>query len=313
MKTKFVIGIDGGGTKTHAVIADMEGNVIAEHTAGPSNFQIIGVPKAARTIFSLMKECAVSAECGMNQIHSTVLGLTGAGRTADQNRMADGLKKYAVGKKVKLNKVIVESDARIALEGAFKGKPGIILIAGTGSIVFGKDSLGTIHRVGGWGRLLGDEGGGYFLGHLGMIAVVHQLDGRGDPTLLTKLVAKKYGLSDQTSIIREVYNNAFDVASIAPLVLEAASQNDVICRMIIEQAAIELTKHIRVMTRKLETTENTDVHSKVELSLIGGLMSETSILREIFVKYIEVNYPHVQIIPPMSSPAYGAVVMALQK
>jgi N-acetylglucosamine kinase-like BadF-type ATPase len=98
MKKIYVVGIDGGGTKTHAVIADGEGNVLAEYTAGPSNFQIIGVPKTARVIFGLIKQCAASAACGMDQIHSTVLGLTGAGRAADQKRMTEGLKKFAHSK-----------------------------------------------------------------------------------------------------------------------------------------------------------------------------------------------------------------------
>ncbi len=83
---------------------------------------------------------------------------------------------------VPIKKFVVESDARVALEGAFSGNPGSILIAGTGSIMFGKDSKGNIHRVGGFGRILGDEGSGFHIARSGLTAVAKQFDGRGERT-----------------------------------------------------------------------------------------------------------------------------------
>ncbi len=226
--------------------------------------------------------------------------------------MADALKKFASKKKLRLRRVIVESDARIALEGAFKGGEGIILIAGTGSIAFGKDAKGKVCRVGGWGRILGDEGSGYFIGKSGLTAVTHHLDGRGESTKLTKMVSKKFGLTDQTAIINAVYKNGFDVASVAPLVLEAASKNDHVCLLIIEQAAVLLADHVKIAAKKILASSKSKVRSKVKVAFIGGLIANDTLLSNLLSRCIISNIPSVEIIRPMASPAYGAVVMAMQ-
>ena len=310
---KYIIGIDGGGTKTHAVITDVHGKFLAEHFAGPSNFQIIGVEKSVETIFSLIEMCCESVECWFTDITTVVCGLTGAGRIGDQKRMADGLKKFAVSKKKKLKKIIIESDARIALEGAFKGGPGIILIAGTGSIAFGKDSRGNVHRVGGWGRVLGDEGSGFYLGRLGLTAVTRHIDGRGDKTILMDMIAKELGLIDQTTIINAVYKNNFDIASIAPLVIKAAEKKDTVCRAIIENAVVELAWHIQVAAEKISMTSTKKVKEKIHVSFIGGLIANETLVSALLKQYLDVNFPVIEIIQPMSSPAYGAIVMGQTK
>ncbi|MBP9212264.1 MAG: hypothetical protein KBF97_05645 [Bacteroidetes bacterium] len=309
MNTRYYIGMDGGGTKTHAVIMDSTGRTVAEHFAGPSNFQIIGVEKAAETIMALVDMCCESAGCSTKQLRAVVCGLTGAGRAGDQKRMADGLKKYARSQKKPLNNVIVESDARVALEGAFNGAPGIILIAGTGSIAFGKDRKGNVHRVGGWGRVLGDEGSGYYIGRLGLTAVTRQIDGRGDKTTLTRMIAQHFALNDQTAIINAVYKENFDVASIAPLVLKAASRKDHVCQAIVENAVIELAWHIGVAAEKVSGRTVKKVREKVHVSFIGGLIANDTIVSRLLNNYLAFHFPVIEIIPSMSSPAYGAAVM----
>lgn len=309
--TRFVIGMDGGGTKTAAIIAAPDGSIIAEHVAGPSNFQIIGVDAAAQTIFSLIGDCCRSASCTVRDIACVTLGLTGAGRVGDQKRMADGLKAYAKSQGVRLKKVIVESDARIALEGAFKGGAGIILIAGTGSIAFGKDAKGEVHRVGGWGRILGDEGSGFFIGRSGLTAVTRAIDGRGSKTLLTKLVAEKFKLTDQTAIITEVYRNNFDVASIAPLVLKAARKKDEASRLIIEQASADLTTHVRALAAKITSASRSKIKAKLPVSFIGGLIANDTLLQRMLRAQLAEELPSVVVAEPMSPPAYGAVVLSL--
>lgn len=311
-KNQYIIGMDGGGTKTHAVIADSSGIVLAEHIAGPSNFQIIGVETAASTIYSLVLSCCESVGCTPKAVAAVVCGLTGAGRPGDQKRMADGLKKYARSKRTALKKVIIESDARVALEGAFNGNAGIILIAGTGSIAFGKDGKGIVHRVGGWGRILGDEGSGYYLGRLGLTAVAHAIDGRGVTTSLTKMIAKEFGLTDQTAIINAVYKNNFDVASVAPLVLTAAEKKDRVCRTIVEQSVLDLADHIEIASKKIDASRKSAVRSKIPVAFIGGLIANDTILYRLLSAFIRSNIPGVEIITPMSTPAFGAVILAMK-
>lgn len=311
-RSGLVIGMDGGGTKTAAIIADVHGNILAQHVAGPSNFQIIGVEKAARTLFLLIRECCKSAGVLPGEIHAMTIGLTGAGRPNDQKRMADGLYKTAASKKIKLRSVRIDSDARIALEGAFKGGAGIILIAGTGSIAFGKDEKGNVHRVGGWGRILGDEGSGFFIGRYALTAVCRHLDGRSAPTLLTKMIAKKFALKNAADIIAAVYKNNFDIAAVAPLVLEAAQKNDAVGREIVELASSELTEHIRALVPKLQAKPEKNVRKDIPLSFIGGLIANDTCLSQILREQISQSMPHVKVILPMSPPVYGAVIMALQ-
>ena len=308
----FVIGMDGGGTKTAAIIADLHGNILAQHVAGPSNFQIIGVEKAARTIFLLVRECCKSVGVSPDKIRAMTIGLTGAGRPNDQKRMADGLRKVALSKKTALRNVRIESDARIALEGAFKGGAGIILIAGTGSIAFGKDEKGNVHRVGGWGRILGDEGSGFFMGRYALTAVCRDLDGRSAPTALTKMIAKNFSMKSATDIITAVYKNSFDIATVAPLVLNAAEKNDAVSLEIVQLASSELTEHIRALIEKLQPLSPKNVRKNVPLSFVGGLIANDTLLSRILRDQISQSLPHVNIIPPMSPPVYGAVVMALQ-
>ncbi|MFA6457042.1 MAG: BadF/BadG/BcrA/BcrD ATPase family protein [Bacteroidota bacterium] len=312
-KGTYIIGIDGGGSKTHAMIADRKGTIIAEHFAGPSNFQIIGIEKAAETIVALIDMCCDSVECTVKNVASVVCGLAGAGRSEDQKRMAAGLKKCTAAKKMVLKNIVIDSDARIALEGSFKGGMGIILIAGTGSIAFAKDARGTIHRVGGWGRVLGDEGSGYALGRMGLTAVARQLDGRGEKTVLSSMIAKQFGLSGQTEIIQSVYQNSFDVASIAPLVLRAAEKKDTVCRAIVENAVIELAWHIQVAAEHLSSASSKKVKEKIRVAFIGGLIANDTILSRMLTAYLDENFPVIEIAQPAASPAYGAIVLGLSK
>lgn len=309
---KYIIGMDGGGTKTHAVITTSAGIIVAEHRAGPSNFQIIGVEKAAATIFQLITKCRKSAGCTSDQIDAVVCGLTGAGRIGDQQRMAKGLMKYARSKKIVLKKIIIESDARIALEGAFNGEPGIILIAGTGSIAFGKDSIGNVHRVGGWGRVLGDEGSGFSIGRQGLTAVTQHLDGRALRTTLTSMIAKKFKLSDQTAIINAVYKNGFDIASVAPLVLDAAEKKDRVCMGIVGKAVLDLAAHIFIASIKINATRQGKSRKKIPVAFIGGLITQKTIVRKHLSDYVGSTIRGVTITSPRSSPAYGAVILAMK-
>ncbi|MBI4430035.1 MAG: hypothetical protein HY562_13055 [Ignavibacteriales bacterium] len=309
-KNRYVIGMDGGGTKTAAMLADMNGAVRMEVVGGPSNFQMIGVERASDTLYGLIESCCTKAGVACEEVVAIVAGLTGAGRQSDKDRMREGFRAFAGQKGSDLESIIIESDARIALEGAFRGRPGIVLIAGTGSIAFAKDTQGTIHRVGGWGRMLGDEGSGYAIGRDGLNAVTKHLDGRGKPTLLTSLVAEKFGFTPQERIIAAVYRENFDIASVAPLVLETASKRDSLCVRIIDNAAEELYKHARALTSQLKSLANKK-GQRIPLTFIGSLAGGENMLSKLLKGRISAKLKRVKIVRPEASPAYGAVLMAL--
>lgn len=201
MGKKYLIGLDGGGTKTKCVITDFNFNPLYTCQGGPSNFLLIGTQIVSETILSLILESISYLKISPDDIASILIGTTGAGRQNDAQKLKIDFTQYAESKGYSFKSFNVDSDARIALEGAFSGGPGSLLIAGTGSVIFGKDRNHQIHRVGGFGRLIGDEGSGNTLGRRGLNQVAKEFDGRGDKTLLTELLIRDFGITDSSSKI----------------------------------------------------------------------------------------------------------------
>ncbi|MBZ0199029.1 MAG: hypothetical protein K8H86_04115 [Ignavibacteriaceae bacterium] len=303
---KYFIGMDGGGTKTDAVITNINGEKLFECSGGASNFLVQGTLTVSQTLLKLIQKCVSEIDASINDIACVLLGTTGAGRRTDAEKLETDFSNFLKEQNIKLNLFYVESDARVALEGAFAGKPGSILIAGTGSIMFGKDSEGNIHRVGGFGRFLGDEGSGYMLGKKGLVAVSKQFDGRNEKTLITKLVTEKFGIETSEVLITEIYKNNFDIASVAPVIIEAAAKSDSAALQIVEDETNELLLHIKSMFKKINEQE-------LNVAFIGGLISSENFYSNLFREKIKAQLPQVNVIEPIYPPAMGAVLMAKQK
>jgi len=308
-KRQFVVGMDGGATKTAALLSDMKGNVLAEDTGGASNPQVVTPEKTAIVIVDLLEKLAYKVGCDTAEIVATVAGLAGAGREGDRERVRNAVTAEAKRRKTAVGKIGVESDGRIALEGAFKGRAGIILIAGTGSFALAKDHKEGIHRAGGWGRVVGDEGSGVILAREGLSAVARHMDGRGKATALTAAIAEKFGLSTQEKIINAVYRENFDIARIAPLVVEAAAAKDVECGRILNKATFELSEHVRVLVRKIE--DSSHARSKIPLAFIGSLISNDNVYRKILTQKITFSMPQVTVVKPEATPEFGAVLLSI--
>lgn len=302
---KYVIGIDGGATKTTAVLADLKRNIIAERTSGPANFLIIGTDKVAKTISDLILDLCNDAEINIQNIEVVCMGLTGAGREDDAQKIKNAVLEYwQKNYSSQIKNLIVTSDARIALEGAFSGRPGIILIAGTGSIIFGKDRTGQLYRVGGFGRYIGDEGGGYSIGRLGLQAVAKSLDGRGPETKLLNILRENFGINSAEDLINKVYKENLDFASIAPYVIQCAEEGDEACREILRKEAEELVLHIKAIKDKIKVRT-------VYISFLGGLLSGENYYSKLLRKIILQKVEGVNVILPEHPPAYGAVLLAM--
>ncbi len=304
---KYVIGIDGGATKTTAVLSDLNGKILAQKSSGPANFLIIGCDKVAKTISDLILDLCNEAEVNAQNIEAVCVGLTGAGRESDVEKIKNAITEYWNSNySIPFKKLIITSDARIALEGAFSGRPGIILIAGTGSIMFGKDRSGALYRVGGFGRYIGDEGGGYSIGRQGLQAVAKSFDGRCSETKLTQLLAERFGIKSAEDLINKVYKENFDFSEVAPLVIQCAEDGDESCREILRKEAEELVLHIKAIKDKIRVRT-------VYIAFIGGLLSQenyyTKLLRKIILQKVE----GVNVILPEHPPAYGAVILAMNE
>ncbi|HTP80157.1 MAG TPA: BadF/BadG/BcrA/BcrD ATPase family protein [Bacteroidota bacterium] len=304
----YVLGIDGGGTKTIAELCSSRGAVIATARGGASNFQVTGVATAARTICDLAETCCHSAGVPHKDVRALVAGLAGAGRTGDQERMAHGLRELFFARTFRNVRIAVESDGRIALEGAFGGEAGIAIIAGTGSLVMGKDSRGRIHRAGGWGRYLGDEGSGYTIGREGLRAVAKMIDGAGKKTVLAKRLAVEFGLGSQKAIINAVYTKGFDIASVAKLVVEAAEKGDGVATRILAEAVKELLSVTEPVWRKLRRVKR---GSSVSIVFIGGLIAGKNVYSRKLQAALTKKLSGISVVVPKSQPVHGASIMAL--
>jgi N-acetylglucosamine kinase-like BadF-type ATPase len=309
-KPLYVIGIEGGGTKTTAVLCALDGIMLSEAQGGPTNFHIVGIEKTAGTLLDLIQTCCHSVGCSDSQIGAVVAGLAGAGRVLDQQRIMDKVLEVARMRSCNLEKVSIESDARIALEGAFSGKPGIVVIAGTGSIVFGKDERDKVYRAGGWGRFIGDEGSGYAIGREAFRAVAKLLDGYGEKTILVKLFDEKFGLGTQEAIIDAIYEEKYDFASVVPLVMEAASKGDPAAKKILIRACSDLIEMIDAVLMKMNKGKKSA--PKRPLAFVGSLLMNDNFYSRKIRSAIKRIIPLVSLRNAESSPVVGAALMAIR-
>ncbi len=299
---KYIIGIDGGGTKTECAIADLSGKILYRTFGKSSNFLTIGVDAAVENLFELIKGILFKIEADFGDVKMLLIGTAGAGREEDAGVLEAKFNDYTMREGINIKYVKVVSDARIALEGAFSGNAGCILIAGTGSILFGKDKNGYIHRSGGFGRLIGDEGSGYSIGRKGLAAVAKELDGRGKATLITQQLNKKHNISSAPDLIINVYKNNFDIASAAEVVLSAAGENDPVALQILNEEADELLLHINAVMKKMKS-------KKLDIAFTGSLIANKNTYSDMLKKKIADNLPSVNIKEPDNTPVEGAILL----
>lgn len=305
MKNSFVIGIDGGGTRTRGAVADITGTILSEKESESSNVHLVGYQEAATRVWALVRNLIGDIHKKQSAVRVVVAGLAGVGRPNDRKLYLQALRGVVGRARFSLRRVHLYTDAEIALAGAFGGSPGIVVIAGTGSIVMGKDEAGVLRRVGGWGRDIGDEGSGYQIGRRALAAVAKSYDGRSVPTALTESVFKKLKLADAAGLVEKVSRNAFDISTLAPLVLEAAKDGDKVAEEILKQAADELVLHVRALLSGIQ------VRRKVDVAFSGGLIDHANIYSEFLERKLVSACPQVNVRPPLSSPLKGAIHLAL--
>lgn len=301
----YVVGVDGGGTKTAGLLTDLDGRIRAKATVGPTNYQIVGAEGVRREISRLVADLFTAAGIEPQRLAGIALGLAGVGRPGEPETVAQAVRQLDVAREV-----AVDHDAMIALVGALVGRPGLIIIAGTGSIALGRNESGERVRVGGWGYLLGDEGGGFFVARAGLAAVLRAYDGREEKTLLTGKMLSALGLSDPQEIIPRVYRQGMshtEMADLAPVVFRAAREGDPVAGGIIRQAGRELGLMAAAAIRRLGMEDH-----EVEVGLVGSIWKSRELLvagmREGLGDEIQANF-----IPPRLDPVRGAVIMALRK
>jgi N-acetylglucosamine kinase-like BadF-type ATPase len=300
-----VLGVDGGGTKTLGLLAESTGAVLASGRGEGSNQNVIGIDNAARNLADLIANLARTAGRPVAEIGSAVLGLAGAGAERDRQVLTDAIEARLRAMGLPSIPLSIKSDGRIALEGAFNGGPGVVAVAGTGSVVMGKSPDGTTLSIGGWGRVIGDEGSGYFIGLEALKSVSREIDGRGEAGRLRVSISSRFGLETRERIIAAIYREKFDIPSIAPAVLDAAEAGDQAALGILAHAAREFSPQVVAAVDRLGLQGGTGI------VMIGGLIDHDSIYSRMLSGEIRKSSPSVDFRAPLNGPAHGALLLAI--
>jgi N-acetylglucosamine kinase-like BadF-type ATPase len=307
----FVIGIDAGGTKTVCQLADAAGAVVAE-TRGPgANLQAAGELAVEKVLHDLMEEAlrrqADQAGGQDPRAHLPAvicLGIAGVDRPDDAEIVRGILRR--IGYKAQL---LVVNDALVALEAGVPGEPGTVVIAGTGSIAYGRNARGEAARAGGWGFVLGDEGSGYWIGRTALRAVLREADRRGERTSLTPRLMKHFGVTKPQDLIYEVYYGGLQptaIGALAPHVQTARDEGDHVARGILDGAARELAASALSVTRRLHLDREA-----FTFVLAGGVFKGVPWLINELTERLTAEAPTSSVRLLDVEPANGAVRLAL--
>lgn len=289
----ILAGVDAGATTTRAAAVHADGRLAGRGEAGPGNPHNAGVASAAASITAALAD-AVKGELPA----VVVAGVAGIEDPALKEGLRAALAASSIAEKAKIH---LASDAAVALDGAFLGGPGIIVVAGTGSVTWGRDPSGREARAGGWGHVVDDAGSGYDIGRSALAAVLRAYDGRGGATALTARVLGTLHLRSPEQIVGAARAmRPPEVAVLAPLVLEAAQQGDAVAEEIVRAAGADLAEAAAAVWRALE------LRGPHPVAGIGGLFRH-AVLRTAFARDLRRRCPEASFVPPRLQPVGGAV------
>lgn len=303
--TKYFLGVDGGASKTAALVIDEDGQALGRGVAGPSNHLRVGIETATRNIERAVNIALVEAGMAIRQVEYAYCGIAGADHPAHRQRVIDSLKIF-----FPKGNFIVDNDARIALTGAVGFGSGIVIISGTGSVAFGRNDSGQEARAGGWGPTIGDEGSGYAIARDGLSAIVRAHDGRGRKTKMTELLCYDYDMCSPEDLPRFVYattTHADDIARYGKLVIESARLGDDVAREILERAGRELAECVLAVARRLSLTP-----APFPVAYVGGVFNAEDVLLQPMRSVVANEAPQATLAPPKNTPVEGAAMMAMR-
>ena len=298
---RYAVGLDGGGTKTAAVLCAPDGRTLERRTFGPMNRN--GGEEAVK---KTLKDCFAWLESqpgGLAACGAVCAGSAGISNPDAYQFLVDGIRSCGYSGALQL-----VGDQVTALAGAL-GKPvGTVLIAGTGSICYARTADGRERRTGGWGHLIDDEGSGYALGRDILRAVVRAGDGRGAKTVLTDLVAERLGGAGAAQVIRFTYapdTTKKEIASLATLLDPALAKDDTVAKEILAYAAQQLAAMVAAAVRPLELQAG-------QVALRGSVLEKNAAVRGALQKKLLADFPLMTFPAALGDAADGAGAMAVQ-
>jgi len=302
----LVSGVDGGATKTVAVVGRLDGSLLGSARGPSSNYHNIGVREAAKSIRTSVNSTCKNARASASDLETVVMGLAAMDSPRDfraGHRVAD---LAHLGKRR-----IVVHDSVIALYAATLGRPGIVVNAGTGSFAAGIGIDGRTIRAGGWGNIIDDEGSAYDIGKLAIRAALRALDGTERNTAVTKLLVRKFKLQALENIVHEAYNKPMtveEISSISRLAAQAAAKGDKAARGIFAYEGRALANLVSTVARRLDMTM-----SKPDIYCTGGVFKAGPVLLYPFKRELRRTVPSFVLRHPRFEPVIGAFILALKE
>ncbi|WP_096185839.1 N-acetylglucosamine kinase [Evansella halocellulosilytica] len=297
----YYIGIDGGGTKTAALLCDEEGNVLAKALEGATNPTTVRAETVERRFQCLLDQLRESTDIHFQHVVSIFAGMSGYSRLTNEERLI-GLLKNASHPNTK---VTISYDAISALYSGTDGKPGIVNIAGTGSLTFGMNEKNITKRVGGWGYLLDHSGSGYGIGLAALKTLFYEHDyGKRASALSTKILTF-FNVSEPQQLIPIIYDldkSREPIASLAPLILDEAERKDEVALLMIDKACEEIVQSVKMVAMPLF---DSDCQKEVPVVLVGGLMKR----KDLFLPKLKQIWATEWLVPD-AEPVIGSVIAA---
>ncbi len=296
----LLIGLDVGGSSTELLALRPQAQNSPFRLVGPgANLQRVGFGQTVVVLQELIEQ-TLRHFPGVSVL-SVCAGIAGCGRSKDQELLSRRLQQV-LGDGGRTVLVRVVHDAEIALEAAFEGASGVVVVAGTGSVILARTRRGQIEVAGGWGYLLGDEGSGFAIARAGLQAVAQALDG-GPDTRLRAMLAERFQLCARDAIIHRVYQERWSLQEFAPLVLEAARTGDPVAQRIVEDQITQLVAQVGWLLDRLGDTV------APRMALAGGLMNEPFYVAQLR-RQLAMRWPDWSIEVQQRRPVEGALRLA---
>ena len=306
MSSGLVLGLDGGGTQTRVLLSDLSGRAAGAGLSGACNLAAVAPADALAAALAASDAALQEAGRSCAEVTSVCAGVAGVSYTDRRAQFLSGLQTVFPNAQVS-----VEPDYAIALTGATGGRPGVIVIAGTGSAAYGENADGETHRTGAYGYLIDDSGSGYGVGRAALAAVLQAADGTGPATTLTERIPAALGLASLGEIVPGIYGGSLSrvlIASLSQAVAESASlDSDMVARALLMRAGGTLAHLAHGITQRLFL----DTSTEFPVVQIGGLWGAGDALTDVFTRSLRRFAPAAVSVAPLCSPVEGAVQRAL--
>ena len=300
----YYLGIDGGGTKTTCAVGD-DSNLLAIATAGPSNIVRVGESQTRQSLQQSVRQACAAAGIAPAQVSRTCVGGSGAARP----EFAEIVRGFLT--EILPTPIAVVGDMQIALEAAFDTGPGVIVIAGTGSIAYGRDRQGRTARAGGWGFAIGDEGSAHWIGRSAVSTVLRASDATGENSAncphssLSSALCKAWGVTSLSDLARAA--NSIPPPDFAALFPAVGASSDELATEVLSNAGRELAQAAGVIIRRLFAV---DQGTSVPVAMTGGVFRHATLVREVFYNELRTLDPRVEVNPQVVEPVEGALRLA---